>query len=282
MISKKLNILLMCIICLITIVASGFSYSNTEATIEKTFPLYLNGIRVADGYKIGENTYTQIRAFSEALCDNLHINWDSNTNSVLITSDGLIINATAGENFICANGRYLFAEDEIMLYNGNMIAPIDLLSEVFGVEIDCDENTLSTNINAENLDIIEAAEVFYNDSELYWLSRLINSEAGNQPMEGKIAVGNVVMNRVEDKSCPNTIYDVIFDTKFGVQFSVVSTGGIYLEPNEESIIAAKICLDGGSLLDDAIYFVNPIIGSSSWFRNTRTYVGTYGDHDFYA
>ena len=283
MIRNKFTILLMCIICLATITMSGFTFSNADsAEIEDAFPLYLNGIKITDGYKIGEATYTSVRDFSEALCDNLTIKWDSEANSVLITADELSLSSTTGDRYICVNDRYLLVEGGIRLHKGSMIAPLDILSEAFGVQSEWDEETASITINAEKFQVIEPAESFYNDNDLYWLSRLINSEAGNQPLEGKIAVGNVVMNRVEDKTCPDTIYNVIFDVKYGVQFSVVSTGGIYLEPTEESIIAAKICLDGGSLTQDAIYFVNPTIGSTAWFRNTRTYVGTYGDHDFYA
>jgi N-acetylmuramoyl-L-alanine amidase len=95
-------------------------------------------------------------------------------------------------------------------------------------------------------------------------------------------VGNVVLNRVADESCPDTIYDVIFDNKYGVQFSVTTNGTIYMDPSEESIIAAKICLEGYSVVGDSIYFVNPDIGVSSWFVNTRTFVKSIGDHDFYA
>ena len=69
---------------------------------------------------------------------------------------------------------------------------------------------------------------------------------------------------------------------YGVQFSPVETGGIYAEPNELSVIAAKLCLEGYNVAGDSLYFVNPATGSTSWFRETRTFVVTLGDHDFYA
>ena len=50
----------------------------------------------------------------------------------------------------------------------------------------------------------------------------------------------------------------------------------------EAVIAAKLCLDGASVAGGSLYFVNPDIGVSSWFRLTRTYVTSIGDHDFYA
>ena len=90
------------------------------------------------------------------------------------------------------------------------------------------------------------------------------------------------MNRAVSEKFPNSIRDVIFDTAYGVQFSPVSNGTIYNEPDEESIVAAKLCLEGCDLAGDSLYFVNPTIGSTRWFNLNRTYVTSVGDHDFYA
>ena len=67
-----------------------------------------------------------------------------------------------------------------------------------------------------------------------------------------------------------------------MQFSVITTGGIYAEPNEESLAAAKACLEGASVVGKALYFVNPTLASSKWFDQTRTFIATIGEHDFYA
>lgn len=285
MTSKRLTILILCVVCVFTLVMSGYTSANEADTVvvDNTVPLYLNGIKVADGYMIGETTYASVRSFSEVLCEDLDITWDSEIQTVSLTAANLEFTATVGNLYISANDRNLFVADGVKLYDDTVIAPIRTIAEVFGAEIDWHEESMSISIIPNELQIIESGDTFYDENDLYWLSRLINSEAGNQTMEGKIAVGNVVLNRVADPTCPDTIYDVIFDAKYGVQFSVVSTGGIYQEPNEESIIAAKICLEGGNIVgDDCIYFVNPTIGVTSWFRTTRTFVGTFGDHDFYA
>lgn len=285
MTSKRLTILILCVVCVFTLVMSGYTSANAAdaVVVDNTVPLYLNGIKVADGYMIGETTYASVRSFSEVLCEDLDITWDSEIQTVSITAANLEFTATVGNLYISANDRNLFVADGVKLYDDTVIAPIRTIAEVFGAEIDWHEESMSISIVPNELQIIESGDTFYDENDLYWLSRLINSEAGNQTMEGKIAVGNVVLNRVADPTCPDTIYDVIFDAKYGVQFSVVSTGGIYQEPNEESIIAAKICLEGGNIVgDDCIYFVNPAIGVTSWFRTTRTFVGSFGDHDFYA
>ena len=95
-------------------------------------------------------------------------------------------------------------------------------------------------------------------------------------------MGNVVLNRVRSSQFPNTVKGVIFDTKYGTQFSPVSSGTIYLAPTASAIRAAKICLEGYSLSTKMIYFYNPSIATSSWIGRTRPYIMTIGNHKFYG
>lgn len=288
MTNKRLTILILCVVCLFTLVMSGYKTEDETDTfvVEDTVPLYLNGIKAADGYKIGDTTYVSVRSFSEILREDIDVTWDSETQTISISAEDLEFAATVDNIYLHANDRYLLVADSIKFYDDNVIVPIRTLAQIFGAEIEWHEQSMSINIIPSDLEIpemIESGDTFYDENDLYWLSHLINAEAGNQIMEGKLAVGNVVLNRVASSICPDNIYDVIFDSKYGVQFSVISTGGIYMDPNEESIIAAKICLEGESFIGgDAIYFVNPSIGATSWFRTTRTFIGTFGDHDFYA
>jgi N-acetylmuramoyl-L-alanine amidase len=96
-----------------------------------------------------------------------------------------------------------------------------------------------------------------------------------------MAVGNEVLNRVRSSQYPNSIYGVIFDRKHGIQFSPIANGTIYNTPNAESIIAAKICLEGYSLSSTALYFLNPRISTSFWIVENCTYEFSIGGHDFY-
>ncbi|MBR5454028.1 MAG: cell wall hydrolase [Clostridia bacterium] len=125
-------------------------------------------------------------------------------------------------------------------------------------------------------------KVKYNDEDLYWLSRIIYAEAGTEPFEGMVAVGSVVMNRVASDSYPDTVYEVIFDKKFGVQFTPAATGTVYRTPSRDAITAAKICLCGYSVSDEILFFLNERIATSTWTRDNCQYVMTIGNHDFYA
>ena len=126
---------------------------------------------------------------------------------------------------------------------------------------------------------ITAGSIAYQEDVVYWLSHIINAEAGNQPLDGKIAVGNVVLNRVANPRFPSTVYEVIFQRG---QFTPVSNGSIHLTPNEQSIVAAKLCLDGANTVGNALYFINPRYSPNSWASRNRPYVATIGAHAFYA
>lgn len=286
----KSKISIICVVCLLFSAAAGFSgvYAAGEAddtvsdlTVTE-IPMYINGIKVADGVKVFDTTYTSLRAFVEFVGEQTEIAWDKETDTVTVTCEGLELTATVGTNYLTANGRCFYVPHGVLNLNGSVSVPVREIAKVFSVEIEWDEETSSVSICADEPSIIEGGDDYYNEDDLYWLARLINAESGNQPMDGKVAVGNVVTNRVNDPTCPDSIYGVIFDKRYGVQFSVTETGGIFAEPNEESIIAAKICLEGYNVVEDSIYFVNPEIGAYSWFMQTRVYVATIGDHDFYA
>ena len=122
----------------------------------------------------------------------------------------------------------------------------------------------------------------YNSNDLYWLSRIIHAESGGESFIGKCAVGNVVLNRVASSQFPGNIKDVIFDKKYGVQFTPAANGTIYNTPSEESVLAAKACLEGFSKSNSILYFLNPRIAENYWIINNRKYMFTIGNHDFYA
>ena len=81
--------------------------------------------------------------------------------------------------------------------------------------------------------------------DLYWLSRIISAESRGEPLEGQIAVGNVVLNRVASADFPDTIYGVIFDDRWGGQFTPVRNGTIYQVPSARSVEAAGLSLSRG-------------------------------------
>ncbi|MCM1149970.1 MAG: cell wall hydrolase [Butyricicoccus sp.] len=246
-------------------------------------PLYVDGVFSGIALKLNDTTYAPLLSFCEAmLMEDFEVLWDSETDSVSLSAEGVDISLTLSDNYIVANGRYLYLPDGAYNINGSVVAPIRELAKIFNVSIEWDEDNWSIDIDTSDLSIIGHGWQFYDYDSLYWLSRVIFSESGEtEPIEGMIGVGNVVLNRVNDDSgmFEDTVRGVIFQYN---QFSVVDNGTIYLEPNDISVIAAKLCLEGYNTVGDSLFFLNPDIAPSYWFRETRTFVVTIENHDFYA
>ena len=244
--------------------------------------VYLDGYEVLDGDCVIWNsvTYVPLRKFCQ-LFDGCTFSWNGKTNTATVnTAHGMTLIIKTGALYIYANGHYFYTVGAVQNWGGSLYVPIRPLARAFNSE-------LSWNATARRTELTSAkgtpavAWASYNSDEVYWLSRIISAEAGGEPFLGQIAVGNVVLNRVRSKSYPNTIYGVIFDRKHGTQFSPVSYGTIYREPSADAVIAAKICLEGYSITDTALFFMNPRIATSNWISKNRPYAFTIGNHDFY-
>ncbi len=115
------------------------------------------------------------------------------------------------------------------------------------------------------------------NEDMYLLARIIDVEAGYEPMKGQIAVGNVVLNRVKDSRFPDTIHDVIFAPH---QFPPALDGKLDgLIPHKTAVEAAQRALNGENYVKDAVYFYNAARESSSFFQSLTT-IKDIGSHRF--
>ena len=122
----------------------------------------------------------------------------------------------------------------------------------------------------------------YTEDDLYWLSRIISAESKGESLLGQVAVGNVILNRVASDVFPDTIRDVIFDRKNAVQFEPVTNRTIYDEPTAQSVLAARLALNGTNVVGGCLYFFNPSLSKGLWIRQNRAYFGSIGCHAFYT
>lgn len=117
-----------------------------------------------------------------------------------------------------------------------------------------------------------------SDGDVYLLARLISAEARGEPYLGQVAVGAVVLNRVEHPSFPNSISGVIYQSG---AFSCLDDGQ-FDEPIAESAYrAAREALSGYDPTGGAIYYFNPATATSAWIWS-RPYLMTIGSHRFCA
>ena len=273
---KKTASVLLLAVMLFSLMATAASATSSWVNV------YIDGERFEGNTQISNNTtYVGIRKFATSMYKDAKVSYNSSTRTLTVKTDKLTLTCKDGASYIVANGRYLYTESPIYMKNGTMYAPVILLAKAFGAKISWSDSIRGFNVTRGSGGIL-SGDKFYREDEVYWLSKIIYAESGAEPMLGKIAVGNVILNRVRSSAYPNTIYGVIFDKKYGVQFSPVANGTIYNTPNADSIIAAKICLEGYSLSDKIIYFVNPALAPNSWVANNRPYYGTIGNHYFFT
>lgn len=205
--------------------------------------------------------------------------YDSKTKTSVMRAPGLEIVAGNGCYVTYANGRALFnTTPNVIMSDGRMYIPAAVFAKAVGMKLDASESRISLTGSYSPL---ISADRFYRSDEVFWLARIIHAESRGEALLGQIAVGNVVLNRVKSAYYPNTIYGVIFDRKYGVQFSPVLDGTIYNTPGYNATLAAKICLEGYDVSEGAFFFLAPELATSSWIPRTREYAFTIGNHDFY-
>ncbi len=227
------------------------------------------------GYLENGTTYVPIRRFFELLGGSW-VTWDNSTRSATVQGNA---NGTFYLNSrrVDFDGQSRMLTGTSYLSGGSMYVPLRAISEMLDCDIHYDGTVKRVFLSKEE----QEAPAVDADS-LYWLSRIIHAESGGEPYDGKLAVGNVILNRVADDLFPNSIYGVIFDRKNGVQFTPVANGAIYNTPSAESIRAAKECLAGVRVVEDCLYFFNPTTATkASWIVNNCDFYASIGNHDFY-
>lgn len=227
---------------------------------------------------VGGETYVSLKAMAEHLDPSVNVIWDAETRTAHVTTQTLTLSATVGKLYIVANDRYLYLPEGVQMMDGVMMVGLDALAKAFDAVTGWDaENGTFTVTRGSGA--IRSGSEFYDETSLFWLSRVIFAESGNQVLEGKMAVGNVVMNRVNHPVWPDTVRGVIAQRN---QFSTWRGGALgNRNPNAESVIAAKLVLDGGVVeeIKDA-YFFDAFC--NSWALRNKTVLAVIGGHRFYG
>lgn len=224
---------------------------------------------------VDSTTYVSLRALANILAPGARVSWRNG--AAWVEGEGLSLWAKPGNVFLTVNDRVLYIPGGVRMENGSVMVPIRVMAEALGGEVDWSRHegvTLTVGGGVPD-------DAPYTADELYWLSRIISAESRGEPLLGKLAVGTVVLNRVASSEFPDSIYDVIFDREWGVQFTPVANGTIYNEPTEESVLAAKMVLDGARVAGDSLYFLAPTLTNNHWIIENREYVTTIGVHWFF-
>jgi N-acetylmuramoyl-L-alanine amidase len=121
-----------------------------------------------------------------------------------------------------------------------------------------------------------------NPDDLYWMEHVIHAEADGEPLDAQIAVGDVIMHRIQANGYGKTVKDVVFQVTNGAyQFSCVPNGFIYQAPSATNDTAALDVLQNKTdVVPGALVFYSPAkTAASSWVRQ-QPILSTIGDFVF--
>lgn len=116
----------------------------------------------------------------------------------------------------------------------------------------------------------------YNSADYELLARIISAEARGETYLGQVAVGAVILNRVEHPSFPDTVSGVVYQNG---AFSCLYDGQFYEQITDSAYSAARDALNGLDPSGGAIYYYNPAVATNKWMFS-RPVITTIGRHVF--
>jgi len=244
---------------------------SLSADAARTVPVQVDGSHLqGTAYLEHGVTYVPLRHLLDAF-GGWEIAWDHGAQQAVAISDGIRLSADPSENLIMIGEEIL--EGRVTVENGRTYVPLRLVTEALGGSAEWDPYLAGAAVTS--------AGAPHDAMDLYWLSRIIYAESGAEALDGQIAVGNVVLNRMASKEFPDSIPGVIFDRVDGIQFEPVENGMVYKTPSPRSVEAAVRVLQGENTIGDAMYFYAPALSQGIWINANRPYLKTIGCHRFY-
>ena len=260
---------LMALLCVLGLLAVCFAPSGQA--VGRSVPAQADGTLLAGTSYLDDGvTYVPLRSLLDAF-GGWSLRWDAQTQTATAVSGSGSLQADPGQNRLRVGSRSL--SGKVWVENGRTYVPLRLLTEALGGSVAWDRWLGGAAIRSPGAE--------FDPSDLYWLSRIISAESRGESLEGQIAVGNVVLNRVESTAFPDSVPAVIFDARDAIQFEPVSNGTLWLAPTAQSVEAARQVLRGVNTAGAALYFYAPALSQGLWINANRTYSKTIGCHRFY-
>jgi len=116
----------------------------------------------------------------------------------------------------------------------------------------------------------------YSSADYNLLARIISAEARGESYAGQVAVGAVILNRIEHPSFPDSVAGVVYQPG---AFSCLYDGQFDEPIADSAYSAARDALNGWDPSGGAIYYYNPKTATNKWIRS-RPVITTIGRHVF--
>ncbi len=223
-------------------------------------------------------TYIPLRAFSDAIGGT--IEWNEKEIAATMTKDGHTFVFYPQNDYCLIDG--IESNHSSMIYKDLTFIPVRAVSEVLNYDVLWDDFYLTVQITAPGVEVLEECKDYsYTYEDILYLSKITQIESGSQHFQVKLGVAGTVVNRMKSSQFPNSVKDVIFDTKYGVQFPPAHTDKINITPSKETLIAAKCVLNGVNIVGNSLYFIDTKYAPSSWAHNNRPHYANIYDMSFY-
>jgi len=186
----------------------------------------------------------------------VEVKWLQTAKMAVLTVNDDYVSFQMNSNIVIVNNETFEMNGNAFMREGRLYAPLDTLLKQLGATYTWDQDLLYAQITGAQL-TVDPAEVRKNNftpEDVLWLARIINAETNGASLDKKIAVANVVLNRVASPRFPNTIYEVIYQR--GQFPPAYKSGFATSEPVELSILAAKRALMGVVVAKESLFFNN--------------------------
>ncbi len=274
---KVVNALIGLVMCVILMVGMG----STSLARNLSIDIRINNQRLSinsEPYINSGRVMVPIRVVAEAL-GATEVIWIQQGYVVARFPDKEIIFMIDSYDY-WVNGELKVSDVAPTISNGSSMVSVRLLAEELACDVGWNNDFSTVEIIKPEvaIDPVHLATEQYSYDDILWLARITHVEGLNISYDAKLAIANVVLNRVESPSFPGTVYDVIFETEYATQFPPAHRDSFQsLEPSAESWRAAEDALDGNNNVSSCLYFNNSPFKSKS----SDLYIIIEGEYFYY-
>lgn len=223
-------------------------------------------------------TYVPIRFTSMAL-NALQIQWDYDTEIALVRfCEETEVRIDVASGTIYRNGVPYDAQGSVLFRDHRLFVPLRDMATLAGASLDWDSRHYVVDLFKDGVEVPEEIIADPIDQKQWlWLSRIVEVETGGNDLQAKLAVANVVLNRVNSSRFPGTVHDVIFEVNTHVQFPPAHRSSFQtLQPSQASWQAAKAAMYGQNNIGGALFFNN-----RPWSHMSSRFIARIGGNYFY-